>query len=112
MLAPEHARTLAGEGFDKAGVKRELWRRARLRLRDLAAATRERIEAARREAGEQEPDAALPLTHRSADITVLVAGGEGVQSTYLPGWSGGSRSVIGPNRAALDQSACPPLQIC
>jgi hypothetical protein len=48
VLGPGHATILAGEGFDKAAVRRELWRRARLRLRYKEDATRERIEAARR----------------------------------------------------------------
>ncbi|MGI8552919.1 MAG: hypothetical protein ACR2PL_19345, partial [Dehalococcoidia bacterium] len=93
VLAPEHAHALAAEGFDKAAARRELWRRARLRLRDLAAATRERIEAARRAAGESDPASPLPVAIRSSDITLVVAGGVGVKSTYLPGWSGGTRSV-------------------
>lgn len=95
LLAPEHARSLQAEGFDKAAVRRELWRRARLRLRDLAAATRERIEAARREAGDLDPDAPLAVAARSADIMLVVAGGIGVKSTFLPGWPGGTRSVTG-----------------
>lgn len=93
VLAPEHAAQLAAEGFDRGAVRRELWRRARLRLRDLAQATRDRIEAERRQAGDSDPDAPLLVAERSADITLVVAGGVGVKSTYLPGWGGGTRSV-------------------
>lgn len=93
VLSPEHAATLAAEDYDKAGVKRELWRRARLRLRDLAQATRLQLELQWREAGAPEPAGGLPVAARSGDITIVVAGGAGLKSTYLPGWSGGTRSV-------------------
>lgn len=93
VLAPETATALAAEGFDRAGVQRELWRRARLRLRDLAAAVRGRIEQARRQQGREDADAPLAVSQRSADIALAVAGGAGTMTNILPGWSGGTRSV-------------------
>jgi hypothetical protein len=93
VLSEALAVRLQRECFDKGATRRELWRRARLRLRDLAAAARERIEAARRARGEGDTEGALPVALRSGDIALTVTGDAGPRALSLPGWPGGTRSV-------------------
>jgi hypothetical protein len=93
MLSAELAGRLQREGYDRGATRRELWRRARLRLRDLSAAMRGRIEAARRARGEGDAEGALPVARRSVDISLVVGGHAGLRAVHLPGWPGGTRSV-------------------
>jgi hypothetical protein len=85
VLSPEHAEVLGKAGLSKAEVKLRLWEQSKMKgsrmaLRDLA-----RTEDARRaELGIIGPDTMIPISPAPELIGVIVAGGPGTHSTYIP----------------------------
>ncbi|RPI44849.1 MAG: hypothetical protein EHM59_11725 [Betaproteobacteria bacterium] len=95
VLSPEHAHVLKRDGLTKRDVKQRLWEASKLAAARLAAKDLGRVQSARRaELGEITPATMLPISLRPEDISLLVAGGDGTHSVYLP-ISGHSRSVTG-----------------
>ncbi len=93
ILSPEHADVLHGEGLSKADVKRLLWEQARLSCQRLSAKDFGRTQSGRKaELGEITRDVLLPITQKPEEIGILVAGGTGTHSVYIP-MSGHVRSV-------------------
>ncbi len=93
VLSPEHAAILKHGGLSKAEVKRRLWEQAKLPLNLPAASDLRRTQNARRsELGEIGPDSLVPISVRPDDITIIVAGGAGAHSIYVP-ISGHTKSV-------------------
>jgi hypothetical protein len=93
ILSPEHAHLLAREGLSKSDVKRRLWELSMLSASRLAAKDLGRVQSARREElGELTAETKLPISVTPEDISILVAGGDGTHSVYLP-VSGHSRSA-------------------
>jgi len=93
MLAPEHAHILKHDGLSKAEVKRRLWEQSKMPAHRLAAKDLARTQNARRaELGEIGPNTMLPISVRPEDFGIIVAGGPGTHSVYVP-VSGHSRSV-------------------
>ncbi len=93
ILSPEHAHVLHREGLSKADVKRRLWEQARLSGHRLSARDFWRTQNGRRaELGEITRDTMLAITEKPEDIGILVAGGPGTHSVYIP-MSGHVRSV-------------------
>ena len=96
VLCPEHARICADQGWTKADVQHYLFQHAQRSHRDIGAGgihgrkTRN-YNTWPRWVDRNDPDAMIPVTRRVQDITVIVAGGPGRNSAYLPGW--GTRSV-------------------
>ncbi len=93
ILSPEHAEILKGAGMSKADVKRELWDQSRLPAgrmtqKDLLRVAASRVE----ELGAIRPDTLLPISPRHEDIWIVVAGGPGTHSVYVP-CLGNSRAV-------------------
>lgn len=101
VLSPEHARTIAADGWSKADVRRFLWERCRRPVRELLPG---------RDGGEGLPDHVLAkIPHPEMDETpipkfrapehlkIVVAGGTaGRFSAVIPGWTfpNGSNLVI------------------
>lgn len=93
MLAPEHADILKGAGLTKRDVKRALWERSRMPARHMSVRDLLRTRESRRaELGEIGADTLLPIAKRADDIGILVAGGAGTHSVYIPCF-GNSRAV-------------------
>jgi hypothetical protein len=93
ILSPEHAEILHRDGLSKADVKRRLWEQARLSCQRLSAKDFGRTQSGRKaELGEITRDTLLPISLKSDDIGILVAGGTGTHSVYIP-MSGHVRSV-------------------
>ncbi len=93
ILAPEHAHILHRDGLTKADVKRRLWEQARLAGHRMSAKDFGRAQCGRRaELGEITRETLLPITARPGNIGILVAGGPGTHSVYVP-MSGHVRSV-------------------
>ncbi|MBI3917660.1 MAG: hypothetical protein HY322_11705, partial [Betaproteobacteria bacterium] len=93
MLAPEHADILKGAGLTKRDVKRALWERSRMPARHMSARDLLRTRESRRaELGEIGPNTLLPIAKRPDDIGIIVAGGAGTHSVYIPCF-GNSRAV-------------------
>lgn len=96
IIGPEHAEVFRRGGMSKADVKRELWERSKMRIDALAAKEIERTRDSRTaELGELRPDTMLPISQKPDDIMVIVAGGAGTHSVYVPCF-GNSRAVTRP----------------
>lgn len=85
-LGPEHAATIAADGYSKDDVKRFIWERARFPLDMLSAEY----------GAELRPfnggDMAR-IAERPEDITVIVAGGPGKHSSWQPTFGGFTKPV-------------------
>jgi hypothetical protein len=88
LLSYEHARALAAAGMEKAAVKRFLWQHARLPLRLLGEQTAAQIRANLPSGHGDE----LLVARTPEEIMIVVAGGVGIKSTYMPTWGGGTRA--------------------
>lgn len=93
LLSPEHAGSLHQAGLGKGDVRRTLWELARLPLERLAAGAAARVRSERRAAAGAAVDAPLSIAAHPDDVLVVVAGGVGIKSTYIPTWGGGTRPV-------------------
>ncbi len=93
VLSPEHAHILRQAGLSKAQVKRALWEKSKMRAGRMAAKDLARTQIARRaELGEIGPDTLLPIAPAPEHIGLIVAGGPGTHSVYVPSF-GDTRSV-------------------
>jgi hypothetical protein len=93
VLGPEHADILKEAGLSKAEVKRRLWKQSKMPASRMSAKDLLRARESRRnELGEIGPHTMLPITRRPEDIAILVAGGPGTHSVYIPSF-GNSRAV-------------------
>src|SRR5688572_79009 len=87
-LGPEHAATIAREGYTKQKVKEFLFEHARFPLDRLGAEYRQQqIE---RHRVVDAPDTMVPIVRKPEDITVLVAGGAGKHSAWQPTFGDGT----------------------
>jgi hypothetical protein len=85
VLSPEHAQMVARAGLSKSDFKRRVWETARLPVSKMGARDRARTQIDRREElGEFGPDTLLTPSRKPEDIIVLVAGGWGMLSSYVP----------------------------
>ncbi|HET7874573.1 MAG TPA: hypothetical protein VFN71_03535, partial [Methylomirabilota bacterium] len=92
VLSPEHARTIAGDGWDKTRVREFLWTRLRKPVRDLLPGV---------DGGEGLPahvlakfpdpeanETLIPKFREPANLKLVVAGGTaGRFSAVIPGWT-------------------------
>lgn len=93
ILGSEHAEIFRREGWSKAEVKRQLWQRSKIAVKQLSAKEIDRARASRTpELGELGDDTLLPISPREEDIQLIVAGGPGTHSVYVPCF-GNSRAV-------------------
>jgi hypothetical protein len=93
LLGPEHAEIFKRGGLSKAALKRDLWERSKMLASRLSHHELERARASRRdELGELTASRLLPIVPRPDDIQILVAGGPGTHSVYVPCF-GNSRAV-------------------
>jgi hypothetical protein len=85
MIGPEHAEILHRGGVTKAEFKRRLWEATKmpakhLSVKDLLRARDSRTD----ELGEIGADTLLPISTRPEEMGVIVAGGPGTHSVYVP----------------------------
>jgi hypothetical protein len=93
ILGTEHAEIFRRDGMDKAAVKRSLWEKSKMPVRQLSVKEIERARASRTaELGTLADDTLLPISPRPEDIQLIVAGGPGTHSVYVPCF-GNSRAV-------------------
>ena len=85
ILSPEHAAVFARAGLDRAAVQQRLWARSAMRAGDFAAPDFERTVSMR---GAEFPDLSastlIPPCRVPTDIGIVVAGGAGTHSVYVP----------------------------
>lgn len=96
VLGPEHAAICAREGWKRRDVRQFLFdsarnTHARVKLGGVYGAETDKYNVWPRWVDRTRDDAQVPVARRPEDIAILVAGGPGRHSAYLPGW--GSRSV-------------------
>ena len=94
VLGPEHARIIADAGWSKNDVRAFLFEHARQPIDVLARGGIHGRQVHRnslwpRWIDRDDADALVPLVRRAEDIHVMVAGGPGRHSLFIPGW--GSR---------------------
>ena len=93
VLCPEHAEILHDAGYSKAEVKQRLWEASKMPASELSAEDLSRAQPSRAaELGAIGPDTLLPISQRPDDIGIIVAGGSGAHSVYVPCF-GNTRSV-------------------
>jgi len=99
-FGPEHAATVAADGFTKADVKRFLYETARLPLRELQRGGMWQMQDwPRWMQAVGDPEARLPAVEGPDAILALVTGGPGKHSAVLPNFSVGqtvSRRIVLP----------------
>jgi len=87
-LGPEHAATIAKEGYTKQKVKEFLFEHARYPLARLGAEyQRQQIE---RWGVVDAPGTMVPIVRQAEDISVIVAGGAGKHSSWQPTFGDGT----------------------
>jgi hypothetical protein len=93
VIGPEHAEIFRRGGMSKADLKRELWERSKMPASALAAKELERARDSRTEdLGELTPQMMLTISQTPENIMLIVAGGAGTHSVYVPCF-GNSRGV-------------------
>jgi hypothetical protein len=103
-LGPEHAATIARDGFTKAQVKAFLFEHARFPLGRLGPEYR-RYQVERRGARDAD-DTLLPIVRAPEDLSVIVVGGAGKHSSWQPTFGDGTR----PTRRVLARRDGTPLR--
>jgi hypothetical protein len=88
-LGPEHAATIARDGYTKRQVKEFLFEHARFPLARLGVEY-QRYQVERRGAVDG-PDTMLPIVRAPEDIGVIVVGGAGKHSAWQPTFGDGTR---------------------
>lgn len=96
VIGPEHARTIANEGWGKSEVRQHLFETIRRPYRELApgpdGAEGSRL---RFDHGAHEPDERVPKFPSPEEIMLVVAGGTaGRFSVAIPGWLGGKHGSV------------------
>jgi hypothetical protein len=93
ILAIEHAQVLSAAGLGKEEIKRRLWEQSRMPASRMARVDMEHMMQLRRsELGAISPDTLLPISTAPEHIGIVVAGGPGTHSLYVPSF-GNTRSV-------------------
>ena len=94
VLSAEHAFILKREGLSKRDVKQRLWELSKLSAKRLSEKDFARTQNGRRaELGEITRESMLPISPRPECIGIIVAGGPGTHTVYMPG-SGYTKSAI------------------
>jgi len=95
-LSPEHAEVCHRAGLSKADVKTQLWEQSKMHATRFAAKDYERADHTRgAELGTFTPATLVPISRRPDDIGIIVAGGPGTHSVYVPTF-GQTRAVTRP----------------
>jgi hypothetical protein len=85
VLSPQHANLFQRAGWSKCEVKERLWEASKLRAGRSRGNEFDRMATGRRtELGEIGPDTMVPISEKPEDITVIVAGGPGSHSVFVP----------------------------
>jgi hypothetical protein len=99
MIGPEHAEIFKRGGMSKSEVKRQLWEQSKMPAGRLSTKELERVRDSRtQELGTLTPDSLLPISPRPEDVMLIVAGGAGTHSVYVPCF-GNSRAITREIRA-------------
>jgi hypothetical protein len=103
-FGPEHAATVAKEGFTKKQVKEFLFEHARYPLAKLGAEYR--AAQLKRHDVRDAPDTMIPIVRAAEDITVIVVGGAGKHSSWQPTFGDGTK----PTRRTIARRDGAPVR--
>lgn len=93
VLSPEHAEILHDAGYSKADVQAKLWELSKMKAGRMAPEDMGRAQASRSGVlGAIGADTLLTIAHEPAGIAIIVAGGPGAHTVYIPSF-GNTRSV-------------------
>ncbi len=93
IVGPEHAAALHAAGYDKPRVRERLWALSKMPASQMTERDLARVKDARgAELGPLTPDMMIPISQSPRDIQMIVAGGPGTHSVYVPCF-GFSRAV-------------------
>ncbi len=85
ILSPEHAEVLKHGGLTKDDVKRGIWEQSKMEAGRFARKDYDRAKHAReKELGGFAPDTPVPISPTPEEIGIIVAGGPGTHSVYVP----------------------------
>jgi hypothetical protein len=85
ILSPQHASLFHAAGWGKSEVKRRLWEASKMRAGRAKGSEFERMATGRRaELGEIGPDTIVPISVQPGDLGIVVAGGPGSHSVFIP----------------------------
>ncbi len=85
ILSPQHASLFHAAGWGKSEVKRRLWEASKMRAGRAKGSEFERMATGRRaELGEIGPDTIVPISVKPDDLSIVVAGGPGSHSVFIP----------------------------
>jgi hypothetical protein len=85
MIGPEHGEILKRAGVSKAELKRQLWELSKMPARMMSDKDLHRVRDSRAEEfPDIGPDTMLTIAKRPEDIMIMVAGGPGTHSVYVP----------------------------
>lgn len=93
IVCPEHAEILHRDGFDKPGLRARLWNDSKMPAGRMAPKDLDRTRLSRgAELGSIDATTMLPVSTRPEEIGIVVAGGPGTHSVYVPSF-GDCRAV-------------------
>jgi hypothetical protein len=97
VLCPSHAETIAKDGWSKQHFKEYLYEKARKPVRLVKLGGLYGREVGRnfwpRWVNREDENEMVPMVRRASEITVVIAGGTGRHSAFLPGWATPSVTV-------------------
>ncbi len=85
IICPEHAATLSAGGYSKNDIRYELFTRARIPHEKISEENLELLAKRRPMWFQRGGTRDLPIVDRPEDIWIIVAGGSGVKSAFIPG---------------------------
>jgi len=92
-VGPEHAAILVSKGYSKLQIQEKLWQLSKMSGSEMAQRVFIRaIHSRSAELGELNADSMLPISKKPEEIQLLVCGGPGTHTVYLPSF-GNSRAV-------------------
>jgi hypothetical protein len=86
VLGPEHAAEIAKAGFSKAHAQLYLHEHARMPVRDLINRVYYGTERWPPWIDVNDPNATVPIVVRATDFMIVIAGGDGRHSAWMPAW--------------------------
>lgn len=97
VLSPSHAETIARDGWSKQHFKEFLYEKARKPVRLVKLGGLYGREVSRnfwpRWVNREDENEMVPMVRRPSEVTVVVAGGTGRHTAFLPGWATPSITV-------------------
>ena len=85
ILSPEHAEVLSRGGYSKDDIKQQLWQQSKMPASRFARKDYDRADHTRsKELGGFSAETLVPIAPTAADIGIIVAGGPGTHSVYVP----------------------------